>query len=297
MHFTLISWLMRSHRTVLEHASQCILCRLCPSWERVPCWMLGPFHWRWVGPLFPWSPTVSAAPFVVARGSWDTSPWMRPGYPWHIHHRSIILHCHAAWQRSDTNKIWDANLAHAKRYSLYNACCQLDQQSCEAISLFRQLAAFARKIHIIYIYSWVGTFLSSHIVSSFSFHAPAGLQSATEDETGTERDHWGNWWLQGGWQFGCCWVLLMGKQCFFMFLHSCLKFNFTWDTLSSLCFSGLYKDNLLLCWWQYLAGDGSVLHDRSCFTRLAADAAKPTTNVSWMIVMQVIYTYVYIYII
>ena len=64
-------------------------CRLCPSWERVPCWMLGPFHWRWVGPLFPWSPTVSAAPFVVVRGSWDTSPWMRPGYPWHIHDISI----------------------------------------------------------------------------------------------------------------------------------------------------------------------------------------------------------------
>lgn len=49
---------------------------------------------------------------------------------------------------SDTNKIWNANLAHAKRYRLYNARCQLDQQSCEAISLFRQLAAFARKIHI-----------------------------------------------------------------------------------------------------------------------------------------------------
>ena len=181
MHLKLSSWLMRSYRTVLEHASQFILCRLCPSWERVPCWMLGPFHWPWAGLLFPWSPTVSAEPLVVVRGSWDNSPWMRRGVPtWPMQRGTTCTTCVINW---------------------------ITKAVKPSVCFDYLLPLLAR-----HITSRLGTFLSSHIVSTFSV-PPAGLQSATEDETGTERDHWGNWWLQGGWQY--CWAKMVALPLLF----------------------------------------------------------------------------------
>lgn len=239
-------WLMRSHRTVLEHASQCmqVMSLLGKSSllnaGAIPLAMGGTAVSMVTDGV---GSTIRGGAGLLGHLAMDEAR-VSMTYPWHIHHRSIILiyftlPCSLAevWHILTQTKFemptWPMQRGTACTTRVVNWINKAVKPSVCFDNLLPLLARYTL------LYSWVGTFLSSHIVSSFSFHAPAGLQSATEDETGTERDHWGNWWLQGGWQFGCCWVLLLGKQCFFMFFHSCSKFNFTWDTLSSLCFSGL----------------------------------------------------------